>query len=253
MNKTLLVDGDIFIYKACFTSELNVEWSPGNYSNTANLGMAQDEFRRRIDGLAEKYKGHPLICLSDFTSNWRKDVYPDYKRPRNNIRRPTLLKVMRDWVRQEYPDFYQRITLEADDVMGILATAPIIPGRKILITIDKDLLQIPGYHVNPDKPELGVRRVTAEAGEHLHFVQTLTGDSTDNYPGCPGIGPKRAEKILNEPPEEECQNWPWDNIVRAYDKAGLTEDDAIVQARVAKILQAEDYDTKKKEVILWTP
>ncbi len=253
MKRTLLIDADIFLYKACFKSEVNVEWSPGNYSNTANLVAAQDEFKSRMDGLAHKHKAHPLICLSDFTNNWRKEIYPNYKRGRNAVRRPTLLKVMRDWVRMEYPDFYQRLTLEADDVMGILATAPLITGRKLMVTIDKDLLQIPGYHINPDKPEIGVRRVKPEEGEAFHLVQTLTGDSVDNYPGCPGIGPKRAEKILNTPPSEEDELWPWANIVRAYEKAGLTEDDALLQARVAKILQMEDYDTEKKEVILWTP
>lgn len=253
MNKTLLIDADIFLYKACFKSEVNVEWSPGNYSNTADLEGAQTEFKMRIDELAAKHKARPLICLSDFTNNWRKEVYPEYKRTRNAIRRPTLLKVMRDWVRGEYPDYYQRETLEADDVMGILATAPVFPGRKIIVTVDKDLLQIPGYHVNPDKPELGVRRVKPEEGEFMFWLQALTGDSVDNYPGCPGIGPKRAEKIINAPPEEEDELWPWANIVRAYEAKGLTEADALVQARIAKILQAEDWDTEKREVILWTP
>ena len=250
---TLLVDGDIFIYKACFDAEINVEWSPGQYSNTANLPQAVDYFRRRIDGLAEKYSGRPIICLSDFEKNFRKGIYPEYKRPRNKIRRPTLLKVMRDWVRKEYPDFFQRPFLEADDVMGILATAPVIKGQKRIVTIDKDLLQIPGYHINPDKPELGVRKIQLPEADMNFYTQVLTGDSVDNFPGCPGIGDKRAAKILAETPEEDDKYFPWEAIVRAYEKAGKDEEFALVQARMARILRAEDWNQKKKEAIPWEP
>ena len=58
-----------------------------------------------------------------------------------------------------------------------------------------------------------------------------------------------AEKILKQAEQKEC----WGLIVEAYEKAGLTEEDALVQARVARILRHGEFCTKKEEVNLWNP
>tara|TARA_R100000700_G_C3130555_1_gene115965 strand:- start:592 stop:885 length:294 start_codon:yes stop_codon:yes gene_type:complete len=87
--------------------------------------------------------------------------------------------------------------------------------------------------------------VTETLANYMHLYQTLVGDATDNYKGCPGVGPKKATEILEEP--------TWDSVVKAFEKAGLTEEDALVQARVARILRADDYNFHKEEVILWQP
>jgi len=78
------------------------------------------------------------------------------------------------------------------------------------------------------------------------LLQALTGDSVDGYPGCPGIGPKRAERLLNK-------ETSWETVVAAYAKEGLDEEYALAQARVARILRWDEYNIKKEEVILWTP
>mgnify|MGYP003114164935 FL=1 len=118
--------------------------------------------------------------------------------------------------------------------------------EKILVSTDKDLLQIPGLHYNPNKPDEGITEVTEEDGEYNHLFQTLTGDLVDGYSGCPGVGPKTALRILGSNP---C----WDKVLGAYKKAGLTEEDALVQARVARILRQSDFNYNKEEVILWEP
>jgi DNA polymerase-1 len=80
-------------------------------------------------------------------------------------------------------------------------------------------------------------------------MQTLTGDAVDNYKGCPGIGVKRALGLLfNKKPNEY-----WEIITKAFEKAGLTEMDALVQARMARILRTDDYNIQKGEVYLWSP
>lgn len=91
-----------------------------------------------------------------------------------------------------------------------------------------------------------------EEANRYFFMQVLTGDPTDGYKGCPGIGPKRAEKILegvNVLDEKEA----WRAVVGAYASKGLTEEEALQQARVARILRHTDYDLEKEEVILWEP
>src|SRR5262249_40632645 len=131
----------------------------------------------------------------------------------------------------------------------ILATSDkIIPGRKIIVSADKDMKTIPGEHYDPNKRELGVVTVSRLEADGYHMMQTLTGDTTDGYTGCPGVGPKKAEKILGDEPHL----W-WHRVVEAYDKAGLSEAEALTQARVARILRATDYDFKLKKPILWTP
>ena len=71
--------------------------------------------------------------------------------------------------------------------------------------------------------------------------------AVDNYPGCPGVGKVTAKKLL----DKDCS---WGAVVDAYGKKGLTEQDAIHQARLAYILHREgDYDWETGEVRLWTP
>ena len=77
-------------------------------------------------------------------------------------------------------------------------------------------------------------------------MQTLTGDPTDGYSGCPSIGKVSAERILKD-------NSTWQAVVDTYKKKKLSEDAALQQARVARILRASDYDFKKKEIKLWLP
>ena len=82
------------------------------------------------------------------------------------------------------------------------------------------------------------------------MLQTLTGDPTDGYPGLPGIGKKRGADMLGEPGERPLEDL-WDQVVRAYEAKDLTEDDALVQARCARILRNTDFE--EGEIKLWQP
>jgi len=80
---------------------------------------------------------------------------------------------------------------------------------------------------------------------------SLTGDATDGYPGCPGVGPKKATAILGScAPSLACM---WAGVRQAYESKGLIEEDAVEQARMARILRAEDWDFQKKAPRLWCP
>lgn len=181
----------------------------------------------------------------------RKLVDPTYKSNREGIVKPVLLGALQQHCRENY-EVIERDSLEADDICGILGTK--YPGEYILSSIDKDFNTIPGRWFNPDKPEEGVVKIGLTTANLWFFTQTLTGDTTDGYPGCPGIGEKKAAKFFSEMaypliPHEDL----WEGIVELFEKKGLTEDDAIKQARLARILRAEDYNSKTKEVILWQP
>lgn len=244
---TALIDADTGLVAAAAEAEQEFEFEPDHLTYVADLEDAKGIFQNWLDHILEKVGAKSFIlAISDSGNYFRTDQWPAYKT--NRGRKPLAHRRLRNWVLSN-PDYrtFLRPRLEADDVLGILAThKSLVNGEKIIVSIDKDLLQIPGQHYNPDKDEF--REVDEASGEHLFFTQTLTGDATDNYPGCPGIGPKRAPAIIGD---DLASAWP--RVVAAYEKAGLTEEDALVQARVARILRAKDYDFKQKEPILWTP
>ena len=74
----------------------------------------------------------------------------------------------------------------------------------------------------------------------------MCGDSVDNFPGAPGIGPIKAAAILNTK-----EIWP--AVENAFIKAKLTKEDALLQARLAYILQHGDYNFKSKKIKMWKP
>ena len=131
-------------------------------------------------------------------------------------------------------------TLEADDALGIYATK--YTGN-IIVSPDKDMRQIAGKLYDFKEPV----EITPEDGAKWHLIQTLSGDNTDGYSGVPGIGIKRAEKIFNE------KGYTWKAVVETFEEKGMTEKDALINARLARILTTQDYDHEKKEPILWTP
>jgi DNA polymerase-1 len=145
----------------------------------------------------------------------------------------------------------RRPGLEADDILGILATGDIkaFDGPKVVCSSDKDMRTFACNLYNWMKPKDGIVVIDPLAADRAFLTQVLTGDSVDGYPGVPGIGPVKAAKLLDGLTLFEA----WPVIVKAYEKKGLTEDDALAQARCARILRTEDYDFDKKEPILWTP
>ena len=131
-------------------------------------------------------------------------------------------------------------TLEADDSLGIYATK--YEGN-VIVSPDKDMRQISGklYDFNETVD------ITSEEGAKWHLIQTMSGDNTDGYSGVPGIGIKRAEQIF------KLKGYTWKAVVETFEEKGMTEEDALMNARLARILTSNDYDHEKKEPILWTP
>lgn len=252
-DRTVLVDGDTLVFAAASANEYETQWSDWLFTLHGDLTAAMAHLKDAVEEIQDQLKPTRLIfALTDLT-NWRKGVMPSYKDNRKKTRKPVTYKPLRDFC-EETMEVYQRPTLEGDDVLGILATHPtLIPGEKIIVSIDKDMKTIPGLHVNyqharngGDAWENHIRDVTLEESDRFHLYQTLTGDSTDGYPGCPGVGPVSAEKVLGETPT-------WEAVVAAYGKAKLGEGVALQNARVARICRHTEYDFKKKEVVLWSP
>ena len=133
--------------------------------------------------------------------------------------------------------------LEADDALGIAATSGIYDNF-VLVSPDKDMLQIPCRIYN-----LKDEFTQSETDAHRKlFEQALTGDSTDGYGGCSGVGPKRAGLIL-----DGAKGDYWTAVVQAFEKAGHSEEDALRNLRLARILQSTDWDCTNQRPILYEP
>lgn len=244
---TLLIDGDIPCYKIAAATEVAIDDGDGWVAAYMDKHEATAELDAWVNTLKKTLEADSVILALTHKANFRKGILPSYKENRVGQRKPIGLQALKKHVYESY-DTYVRDGLEADDVLGILSTSPsIITGRKIIISIDKDFKTIPGLLYNPDKPLEGVVEVSENEANYWHFYQTLVGDKTDGYAGCPGIGPKNAEKILAGTTE-----W-WPAVVKAFAKAGLGEQEALTQARVARILRACDFDFTQRKPILWNP
>lgn len=245
---TLLIDGDVLAYEAAFICEKAVEWEPDEWTISVDAAEVRADVDRRIAALKDHLEATKVVVALTDAVNFRKAIYPAYKGNRARVRKPVGLKPTRQYLLDQYKAFV-RPGLEGDDVLGILATnSKIVTGRKIIVSIDKDMRCIPGLLFNDGHPLAGVQRVSLDEADLWHLTQTLTGDTTDGYPGCPGVGPVKAKAILAGDPQDR-----WAAVEAAFVKVGLTTEDALVQARVARILRNSDYDFDKKEPILWTP
>ncbi len=254
-RRTLLIDGDVIAYQRAAAAEQEHDWGDGVWTLHADERSTIQSVDKQLDRIMGELDGtRMVVCLTDGT-NWRKDVYPEYKSNRKDRRRPMLLPRLREYMLEKYETFL-RPRLEADDIMGILMTHPRLPkgktGEKIVVTIDKDLHTIPGLHWNWTK-DGGPTEVDEDEANISFLTQALSGDPTDGYPGCPGLGPKRSRPVVADAYENGGMLEAWKAIVAEYEKKGLGEEFALSQARCARILRREDYDFKKKEVILWDP
>jgi DNA polymerase-1 len=232
----LLIDGDIIAYKASVSAETPVNWGDGLWT----LHCWEDEVAIRIDDQITKLTEEApvqdcVVALSD-KENYRKELAPYYKANRSNTRKPMLLQWAREYMASKYNTIIYR-RLEADDVLGILGTAN---PDTIIWSEDKDLLTVPAKHWIDGK----VVTISEEEAKYNFYYQTLVGDSTDNYKGCPSVGSVTANKLLSQ----DCS---WDSVVGAFKSKGLSEEVALENARLARILRDGEYDTDTAEVKLW--
>ncbi len=244
--RTALIDADVLVYKAGFGAEHTVDWQDGEAPSIfANINVAKQDIRSKVAQYLEATRSDlALLAVSDPDNNFRKRLYPDYKANRGlALRKPVLYYALREWMSEDIGVVWYN-QLEGDDVLGILQTSM---ENTVIVSIDKDMLTVPGMHYNPDKGGEGVIEVSEDEAAWNHLYQTLMGDRVDEYPGCPGIGPVKAKRALDN------QGPTWDTVVSVYENAGLDEGDALVQARLARILHNEDYDRATGEITLWNP
>lgn len=243
-DKILLIDGDIILFKFACRHESKIVWPNGRVSQELDPQRAKWDVDGFVTQLQMQTHCREFKFIFTNKMNFRYKVLPTYKHNRVNSEPPALLKVVKDYIRQTYP-WETRDWLEADDLMGIYGTRQ--PDRYVLATIDKDFLSLPATVFlwnKMDQPQ----RISQEEADYYFHKQWLMGDRTDGYEGIRGIGPKKAEKIL------DAAGGAWtDAVIEAYADKCYSWEAILQQARMARILRHSDYNHVKREVILWTP
>lgn len=245
---TIAFDADMIIFRATAQAEKEIHWGGDLWTLHSELSDVKayidDVVMSVVDKVLHHYQHEGayniVMCLSG-GNYYRKQLLPTYKLNREGKRKPLAYSKAVEWVRQNF-ECYQRNRLEADDLLGILGTDPTL--NTVIVSGDKDMRSIPCHFY--DLLHDMYYDTTLDEANYWHLYQTLVGDTADNYKGCPKVGEVGATKLLSK-------NCSWQAVVDAYAKAGLTEEDALLQARVAYILRYTDYNPKTNKIKLWTP
>ena len=269
-DKTLIVDADSLLYEAASVNESAFSFSEDNRA----VVLDEEGARKSLDEAIEKLKDNTKCSKTQLyltgATNFRYDVLPTYKHNRKDLPKPQLLPMLKEYAVTKYG---AKITtkIEADDACSIhLSNDPI---NNVLAHIDKDLNQVEGEHYNWRK-DLSYELSYAQ-GQRVFYTQVLTGDSTDGYSGCKGIGKVKAEEILDdylkwqislEDGKTIQKSLPcddvWEAIISWYIKPYYKEmednpdtykakalKEALTQARVARMLRVDEF--KGGKPTLW--
>ena len=234
----LLIDCDYIVYKCCAATETEIDFGEDLIVVTSNFKEAYNNVKKDIQRVQDEFMCNDVILFFTSPNNFRKKILPEYKGHRQR-KKPCGFKRVINNLKLEYKVIIKD-TLEADDTIGMYATK--YPGN-IIVSPDKDMRQIPGKLYDFKETV----EITPNEGAKWHLIQTLAGDNTDGYAGVPGIGIKKAEKIFKE------KGYTWKAVVETFEEKDMTEEDALCNARLARILTSSDYNFDTKEPILWTP
>uniref|UniRef100_A0A8J4HBD7 DNA polymerase I n=1 Tax=Acidicaldus sp. TaxID=1872105 RepID=A0A8J4HBD7_9PROT len=198
----VLIDGSGFIFRAFHA--LPPMTRPDGTPVNAVLG-----FTNMLARFLREHTGSHLAVIFDAgRQTFRNRLYPPYKAQRPET--PPELVPQFALVREAAEAFgvpaIEAADWEADDLIAAYARAATTAGGEVtIVSSDKDLMQLIGGRIKMLDPirqkPIGPAEVVAKFGvapEKLIDLQALMGDSVDNVPGVPGIGPKTAAQLIGE-------------------------------------------------------
>ena len=194
----LLLDGDLFCYRCAASAE-------NSTSQQAILNL-----ERLLDDVILALSADTFQFYLSGNTNFRYQVYPEYKANRLEAKKPTHLPVLREYL-LNYGAILSE-NCEADDLMGI-AQCEADYGSTTIVSLDKDMLMIPGWHyswyIEGGTPEARwsrpakLQEVSYIQGLHHFYTQLIVGDISDNIKGIPNVGKVGAKKLLDGLTTEE--------------------------------------------------
>ncbi|MCF8055382.1 MAG: DNA polymerase I [Desulfocapsa sp.] len=201
-DEVYLVDGSAYIYRAyhAVAPLTNSEGMPTH----AVFG-----FLNILRKLIKEKNPHYLAVAFDMRGPvFRHEIYPEYKANRPPMPEDLAVQIpyIKELVRAMNIPCFEVQGIEADDIIASAAKVLVEQGKKVVVVSgDKDLLQLVDGQVvmwDPMKNKVmdgsAIEEKYHVRPEQLLDCYALMGDSSDNVPGVPGVGPKTAEKLINQ-------------------------------------------------------
>ena len=211
----ILIDGDIFAYRAAFSCE--------DDSLDDAVDKVDDLINKSVEDILWEPTDSDYKVFLTGKGNFRYDIAVThvYKGNRKDVEKPRHLEGIRKHLIKQWSAVVSKGE-EADDLIAIEATKNL--DDTVVVSVDKDMLQIPCTHYNPTRGSF--KKVTEFEGLKFFYTQILTGDRADNIVGLYGVGPAKGSKIL-----EDCESEAdmYEECLRAY---GGEEDRVIENARL---------------------
>ena len=207
MDKLFLLDAYALIYRAYYALIKNPRINSKGFNTSAVLGFVNT----LEDVLKKENPTHIGVAFDPSGPTFRHEAFEQYKAQREETPEVIRLSVpiIKDIIRAYRIPILEVPGFEADDVIGTLATEAGKQGiTTYMMTPDKDYGQLVGENVFMYRPKygdkefevMGVEEVKAkfniESPLQVIDMLGLMGDSSDNIPGCPGVGEKTAQKLI---------------------------------------------------------
>ena len=205
-----LIDGHALAYRTYYA--ITAGMSDRMQTRTGEPTAGIYGFANVLIRLLEQEKPEYLAVAFDTGKTFRNELYPEYKATRAKM--PDDLRPQIERIRQMIDAFHfprlEKEGVEADDVLGSIARQAVQQGFGVkIITGDRDLLQLVDDRITVSLPGAKLsdsnNYSAAEVREHLGVdpaqvvdYKALVGDTSDNIPGVPGVGPKTAVSLLEK-------------------------------------------------------
>jgi 5'-3' exonuclease len=198
----LLIDGDVLIYRNIWKKE--------------SLEEAIESLESDISDICESlFVEDYQIALGNSSDNFRSILFSEYKKSKSRVKSRDSRSDLYDGLKRYFSNRHNVTNcngFEADDILRIWKEEATLNNEEVIIcSIDKDLNCIPGVHYDIRKKL--VYSVSEKEADKFYWIQLLTGDTVDNIPGLPKVGPVKANKLLEGcDTHEECKL----KVVEAY-------------------------------------
>ena len=209
MDKLFLLDAYALIYRAYYALIKSPRINSKGFNTSAILGFVNT----LEDVLKKESPTHIGVAFDPAGPTFRHEAYKEYKAQREETPEVIRLSVpiIKDIIKAYRIPILEVPGYEADDVIGTLATEAGKRGiTTYMMTPDKDYGQLVSENVFMYRPKygdkefdvMGVEEVKAKfnikSPAQVIDMLGLMGDSSDNIPGCPGVGEKTAQKLISE-------------------------------------------------------
>lgn len=204
MDTLLLIDGNAIMHRAYYALP------PLQTSSGVQTNILYGFLAMLVKAVEDFSPTHIMVCFDTPAPTFRKELYPQYQahRPKVDDGFKIQVPLLKSMLAVSAIPMLEKPGFEADDIIGTIVSKYKETMRILVLTGDKDIMQLVDKNVSVVTPKVGMSSVMLYGVEEVKQklgvspsvipeLKALMGDPSDNYPGAKGIGPKTAVKLLN--------------------------------------------------------